>query len=257
MKPSRTRWRPIQTNMPVPSVLQIRTAQVVRVHRVTPELFTLDVVLPAEERFAFQAGQWVYLHLLNEAGEPVARGAFSMASAPGEAVEVLSFGIKIYGRLTAAFAELGVGDRIGVQGPFGVFTLPQEDVPLLMLAGGIGITPMRSLITEAQKSGRVAPIALIWTSKTREDLLYHQDFQSLAQESQGRFLYLPTLTRDVHPDWTGWRGRLDGEKLGVLALDWQTLHAYVCGPELYMSQAKQLLQERGITGKPRLHEEKF
>lgn len=243
--------------MQLPSVLQLRTAQVIRVHRVTPELFTLDLALPPEERFAFQAGQWVYLHALDEAGQPLARGAFSIAVAPREASEALSFGIKIYGRLTATFAELKAGDRIGVQGPFGVFTLPQEEVPLLLLAGGIGVTPMRSLIRGALDRGWSAPIVLIWTSKTTEDLLYHQDFLAWQQASSGVFVYHPTLTRDTHSDWRGWRGRLDGEKLDEIVIDWSTAHAYLCGPEMYMSQAKLLMQERGITGKPRLHEEKF
>ena len=243
--------------MAIPSVLQIRTAQVVRVHRVTPEVFLLELALAAEDRFAFQAGQWVYLHLLNDAGEPLARGAFSIASAPSEAGETLLFGINIYGQLTASLAELSVGSRVGVQGPFGVFVLPSEKAPLVLLAGGIGITPLRSLAREALDRGWSEPIHLLWASKTQEDLLYHEDFETWAKAYPKTFFYHPTLTRDPHPEWKGERGRVDEEKLQALAVDWERVHAFVCGPEAFMAQTRQLLQVRGIVGKPRLHEEKF
>ena len=174
-------------SMPVPSVLVIRPARVTLLHRATPELFMLEVALDAPADFTFVAGQWVYLHLVNDEGESLARAAFSIGSAPSEAEKELRFGVKIYGRLTAALAELRAGDRIGVQGPFGVFVLPSEPAPLLFLGGGIGITPLRSLIRGALDQGWPEPISLIWTTKTEEDLLYHQDFVRWQAEFAGRF----------------------------------------------------------------------
>lgn len=243
--------------MPLPSVLRIRTAQVIRVQHVTPELFTLTCALPAEEGFAFLAGQWVYLHLLDARGESVARGAFSVASAPVEREGALSFGIKVHGRLTQTFSTMKAGDVIGVQGPFGVFLLPKEPAPLVFLAAGIGVTPFRSLIREALAQESDQPIALIWISKAWDDLLYHQEFLAWQAASGGRFRYHPSLTRDPHPDWTGWRGRLEPWMLEALSFDWASAHGYVCGPPLFMERAKALLAERGVSGKPRFHEERF
>ncbi len=243
--------------MPLPSVLRVRTAQVTRVQHVTPELFTLTCALPAEEAFTFLAGQWVYLHLLDANGESLARGAFSIASAPAEGGAELAFGIKIYGRLTQTFSALRPGDRIGIQGPFGVFTLPKEPAPLVFLAGGIGVTPFRSLIREALERNDGGPIALVWISKAWDDLLYHQECLAWEAAAGGRFRYHPSLTRDPHPDWTGWRGRLEPWMLDALAVDWANAHAYVCGPPLFMERAKALLEDRGVSGRPRLHEERF
>ncbi len=243
--------------MPLPSVLQIRTAQVTRVQRVTPELFTLACRLPEGEPLAFLAGQWVYLHLLDEDGESLARGAFSIASAPVEGGGELAFGIKIYGRLTQTFSNLAVGDRIGVQGPFGVFVAPKEPAPLVFLAAGIGVTPFRSLIREALSQTNGSSLALIWVSRAWDDLLYHQEFSEWERASGGRFRYHPSLSRDPHPDWTGWRGRVEPWMLEALAVDWASAHAYVCGPPLFMERAKALLGERGVSGRPRLHEERF
>jgi ferredoxin-NADP reductase len=244
--------------MALPSVLLVRKARVSQIKFVTPELFTMSCVLPTEELFSFQAGQWVYLHLLNEQGESIAKGAFSIASAPSEGLADLSFAVKIYGRLTETFAAFKPGDQIGVQGPFGVFTLPKEEsTPTLFLAGGIGITPFRSMIREVLAQSSTAPTALIWVDRTWDNLLYHHEFEAWAKESNGRFLYHPTLTRDSQPDWTGWRGRLDATMLDSLPLDWATAQAYVCGPMPFMTQAKALLAERGLVGRARVHEERF
>ncbi len=243
--------------MPLPSVLRIRIAQVVRVQRVTPELFTLVCRLPEGEPFTFLAGQWVYLHLLDAQGESLARGAFSIASAPVEAGDALAFGIKIYGRLTQTFSNLNEGERIGVQGPFGVFTLPKEPVPLVFLAAGIGVTPFRSLIREALARPDGPTVSLVWIAKAWDDLLYHQEFIAWEAASHGRFRYHPALTRDPHPDWAGWRGRLEGWMIDALNVDWAVAHGYVCGPALFMERAKALLAERGVCGRPRFHEERF
>ena len=241
----------------LPSVLQIRKARVTRLWRATPELFTLDLELAPEDRFSFVAGQWVYLHLLTETGASLARGAFSIASAPEESSEEISFGIKIYGRLTATFAELNVGDQMGVQGPFGMFVLPPEPTPLVFLAGGIGITPMRSMIREALDQGWPESLLLIWTAKTEEDLIYHQEFLRWQEASAGQFQYAPSLTKEVRATWEGQRGRLSAEQLDGVRVDWDRAQAYVCGPERYMAEARMLLSARGIAGKPRYHEERF
>lgn len=244
--------------MALPSILVLRKARVLRINHVTPELFTMSCSLPLDEMISYQAGQWVYLHLLNEQGESIAKGAFSMASAPSEGSEELVFGIKLYGRLTQAFSMMKPGDAIGVQGPFGVFTLPKEQTtPMVFIAGGIGITPFRSLIREALTRSSSTPIALIWVDRTWDNLLYHHEFEAWAKASNGQFVYHPTLTRDSQPEWTGWRGRLEDWMFEALDFNWAMAEAYVCGPLPFMEQAKVLLTKRNLVGRGRVHEERF
>lgn len=243
--------------MATPSVLLIRKARVSRINHVTPELFTLTCVLEHPQDFTYQAGQWVYVHLLNEAGESIARGAFSIASAPAEDRMEIEFGIKVYGRLTTTFSEMQPGDVIGVQGPFGVFTLPKEPAPLVFLAGGVGITPFRSMVRQALATPSAEPIVLIWMEKMWEDLMFHHEFEAWQRVSGGRFRYYPALTRDVHPDWTGYRGHLSEAMFDELSVDWTRAHAYVCGPNRFIDEAKRFLGERGVLGHPRLHEERY
>lgn len=244
--------------MPLPSVLILRKARVLHVHQVTPELFTMSCALSEEEQISYQAGQWAYLHLLNEQGESIAKGAFSIASAPCEGSSEIVFGVKLYGRLTQAISEMKPGDQIGLQGPFGIFTLPKDSAaPIIFLAGGIGVTPFRSLICEALARSPSTPVALIWVDRTWDNLLYHHEFEAWVKASNGRFTYHPTLTRDSQPEWTGWRGRLDEWMLEALTIDWATAQAYVCGPMPFMDQAKGMLAKRGLAGRGRVHEERF
>ncbi len=243
--------------MPVPSVLRVREARVVRLHRFTSELFELECTLVDREEFAFIAGQWVYLHLVDEVGASLAKGAFSLANVPDE-TGVLRFGVKIYGRLTATLAEMRAGDRVGVQGPFGRFVLPAEDAPLAMFGGGIGVTPLRSMIQAAlEDRSRRAPIALFWASKAEEDLIYHAEFLAWQKAHPGRFTYVPSLTREHRADWPGERGRLEDRMLDQAGFPWDQAHAFSCGPQLFMDGVKNLLILRGIEGKPRYHEERF
>lgn len=244
-------------SMPVPSVLRIREARVVRLHRSTPELFELECTLVERDDFSFIAGQWVYLHLLDEAGASIAKGAFSVANAPQES-EDLRFGIKIYGRLTSTFADMHEGDRLGIQGPFGRFVLPVEDVPLAFFGGGIGITPLRSMAFAAlHDAARTAPLVVFWVARTEEELIYHTEFLAWQKAFPGRFMYVPSLTREHRVDWRGERGRLEARMLDQEGFAWDQAHAFTCGPQLFMDGIKGLLAARGLEGKPRYHEERF
>ncbi len=236
------------------SVLEIRPARLQTFVRHTPELFTFSCVL--DDSFVYQAGQWVYLHLLQADGTSLARAAFSMASAPHESD--FSFGVKIYGRFTETLASFQEGTMIGVQGPFGVFLLPSDDTPLVFFGGGIGITPLRSLLARAlHEKTRTAPLVLFWTARSQDELLYHEEFLAWERANPERFSYRPALTREPRTQWTGLRGRISNDMLENTALDWTCAQAFVCGSVVFMDEIKALLAMRGIIGRSRLHEERF
>ena len=108
-------------------------------HLSIPSIFLLN----NEGRIIFLAGQWVYWHLLNQDGSSWGRAAFSVSSAPGEFDEEFQLGVKVQG-FHQKGGQLQPGDVIGIQGPFGVFTLPKQADHLVFFAGGIGVTPFRA-----------------------------------------------------------------------------------------------------------------
>jgi ferredoxin-NADP reductase len=240
----------------IPSILQIRRARITKSVRRTPDLFCLTVELAEADRFLFRAGQWAYLHLLDENGTSLAKGAFSFASAPEESGTKFEFAIKIYGRLTQTFSELPVGATIGVQGPFGVFVLPKEaDVPIVCIAGGIGVTPFRSFLQALDKAERNERFVLIWIARTEPDLIFREEFKRFA-ETHPWFQYVESITRGEGISWDGKIGRLSAEWLDELAIHWEKAHVFSCGPLAMMYEAKTLVEKKGVEGK-RWAQERF
>lgn len=245
-------------------VLKIRPFRVAEITWETADVFTLHLEPkdPAD-MISFKAGQWIYLHLLNEDGSTWARAAYSIASAPEESGMRLRLGMKLAGDFTKQASKLMPDDVVAIQGPFGVFVLPPGEESLVIFAAGIGITPFRSMISSckaqsASLSGRQAErkVMLFYSNKTVEDIAYFEDFDALAKKSDW-FKTVFTLTQGEPSAWPGERGRINGEMLDrhLPSLDGYTFMA--CGPKSFMETIKLMLEERGVDTRTRLKQELF
>ena len=136
------------------------------------------------EVFAFKAGQFVMLRLLNPDGTMWRAKAYSVCSPPSERSHI-ELGFKIQGPFTQRAATLVAGDLVELAGPYGVFTLDKtpSDFEVAFLAGGIGVTPFYSMIREAtiQKSPRI--ISLLYANVTTEDSAYTEELLSLSDKN--------------------------------------------------------------------------
>jgi ferredoxin-NADP reductase len=157
----------------------------------------------------------------------------SIASAPGEplaiTVERLNDG-EVSPYLTE---ELRVGDPLEVRGPIGGYFVWEhgEGSPLLLVADGSGIVPLRSILRHRSRSGSGVPARLLYTSRTLPDVIYSAE---LDQHQDGVQLTY-TLTRSPPPGWTGHTGRLGTALLGQVA--WPTAAnplAFICGPTSFV-----------------------
>ncbi len=241
-------------------VLKIRPFRVAEITWETADVFTLHLepTDPAD-MISFQAGQWVYLHLLNADGSMWARAAYSIVSAPEESASRLRLGIKVAGDFTKKASKLMPDDMVGVQGPFGVFVLPPGEEPLVIFAAGIGITPFRSMIMEIEgRKSKVAKreVILFYSNKTVEDIAYFEELDALAKKSDW-FKPVFTLTQDEPKVWPGERGRINGEMLDrhVSSLEGYTF--MTCGPKPFMETIRFMLEERGVDTRTRLKQELF
>lgn len=243
--------------MPLNPVLVIRPYRVQELKWETADSFTMDIV-PVDESDAvtFAPGQWVYLHLLNPDGTTWARAAYSIANAPSDGMP-LELGIKLKGDFTRRASKLMPEDRVAVQGPFGVFTLPKQEGPLVVFAAGIGITPFRSMLREliAQKAER--PVVLFYSNKTVEDAPYLEELLEM-QKRAPWFTPVFNLTQAAPEQGTWERGRLDTDMIGrYLPNDTPETTYLMCGPVGFMDTIKQALSSRGIDVKKRLKQELF
>lgn len=195
--------------------------------------------------FEFEAGQAALIGLADREE----RVPYSIASAPAEVRQngTIDFLIKIEpsGRWGHQFDVLAPGIDIGVQGPFGTFTFPQdpEARKFLFIAGGTGISPIRAMIRQALLSGVQGSMKLLYSAKTADDFAYLPELGDMAAVN-GLDLRLH-VTREAPEAWGGQRGRIGRSQIAPLVDDPETL-CFVCGPESMVADVPPMLLELGI-----------
>ena len=220
------------------------TWQVAKVAAVAAETASVrTITLDVPDWPGHQAGQHLDIRLTDEDGY-VAERSYSIASAPGEpvaiTVERLDDG-EVSPYLTD---ELRTGDDLELRGPIGGYFVwePENGGPLLLLAGGSGIVPLRSILRHRERTGSTVPVRLLYSSRTLDDVIYRAEFDMAASGVE----VVHTLTRHQPPGWTGYARRVDAALLAEVA--WPaagTPLAYVCGPTNFVEAVSQALVQDG------------
>lgn len=246
----------------IPPSLQKRSYLVMTNQRLASEIFELRLKPEnPEDRIPMpEAGQWVYLELPDESGKPSdLRRAYSIASAPNEIEKEngeIIFAIKLAGEVTKALELCEEGSRLWLQGPFGRFVITHDQKnPVVFIAGGIGITPLRSMIIESLHKDPNRSLTLLLSCKTKEEIPYHSAMLELAGD-QPNFVYTPTCTRETGDKWNGMRGRISEDQLRQLLEQSPETEWYLCGPNSLMDELSALLKNIGVEAK-KIHTEKF
>ena len=217
---------------------------------------TVNIRLEPPEGFEFrhQPGQFAFLTIR---GGGVARQEhpFTISSAPGDA-DGVTFTVRGSGDYTATLGEVRVGATARVDGPFGLFSYaaraPKSD--LLLIAGGIGVTPMLSMLRTLIAAGDSRGIRLICVNHTADDIPFREELDAIgAERSNVRITHV--LTRQS--DWPGETGRLDAAMLARLLTDGdRRAAAFVCGPPAMMTATVAALRKAGVPRR-RIHTERF
>jgi len=193
--------------------------------------------------FSYRAGQAA--SIAAGAGAPT---PYSIASSPSETARYgwLEFLVKVDGssRFGAIVGGLQAGARLDLTGPAGGFTLDRvrDGEPILLIAGGTGIAPMRSIIREAIDSGRTGALSLVYSSRTPDEFPYLRELKDLA--TAGRLHLTLTLTGDAQ-DWVHARGRTGVNHLAELVMPQTT--AFVCGPPAMVADLPAALTTLGVS----------
>ncbi len=194
--------------------------------------------------FSYIPGQFVWVSFASAtvSQEPHAFTLSSTPSRPG----VLQFTIRACGDWTHTVGSLSIGDRAFIQGPFGrfchLFTDPDRE--LIMIAGGIGITPMLSMLRFMADHGDPRPVTLIWSNRSKEKMVFTEEMEALAAKLTALRL-IPILSRNTKKDER--TGRLDHRSLETMLRGCSRGSAiYVCGPPQMMKQVSTDLKTLGF-----------
>jgi len=238
------------------------TWQTATVHSLVDETASVRTIsLSVPDWAGHRAGQHLDIRLTAEDGYRAER-SYSIASAPGEpvaiTVERLDDG-EVSPYLTE---ELRAGDEIELRGPIGGYFVWEPGVdsgPLLLLAGGSGVVPLRAMLRHRSRVGSSVPVRLLYSARSWAEVIYRAELARLGDSVQ----VIYTLTREQPPGWTGYARRADQAMIAEVA--WpvaQAPLAYVCGPTNFVEAvaadlvalgypAQQVRTERfGATGTP-------
>lgn len=171
---------------------------------------------------------------------------FTIASAPTRPSS-FEFIVRTTGDWTGQLKNIQPGDRVLMNGPFGLFSHSQlpEEKEVIMIAGGIGATPMLSMLRYMADRKDQRKITLIWSNQTRRHIILQHEFRNLEAQLKGlRIFYI--LTRDF--EYGCEKGRLDRLKLERLTSDCGNSSAvFVCGPDQMMKAVKNFLVSLGFS----------
>ena len=208
----------------------------------TPRVKTLALTVPGWA--GHRAGQHLDVRLTAEDGYQAER-SYSIASAPGEplalTVERLDDGeVSPY-----LVDEAREGDGFEVRGPIGGYFVwePDDPAPVLLVGGGSGVVPLMSMARSRARAGGSAPMRLLYSSRSFDDVIYRDELDALAGNG---FEVVHTLTREQPPGWAGFSRRIDPELLAEVAWPAEDEpRVFVCGSTRFVDAAADGLVELG------------
>ena len=214
--------------------------RVASVQRELAGVFTLDLCpLDGVEVFAFEPGQFTMLYRFGVGEVPI-----SISGDPAHPHR-LTQTIRAVGSVTDALQQLGAGAMVGIRGPFGTAwpTTAAEGADLVILAGGIGLAPLRPLIYHLLANRkRYGAICIYYGARTPDEIL----FQTELEQWRSRFDLTVEVTVDrASPDWLGRVGVVTRLLAGRGFSPPDTI-ACLCGPEIMMRYGVQALRDLGV-----------
>jgi ferredoxin-NADP reductase len=218
-----------------------QVAKVTGVAAETPSVRTITLDVP--DWPGHQAGQHVDIRLTDEDGY-VAERSYSIASAPGEPVAITVERLDDGEVSTYLTDELRAGDDLELRGPIGGYFVwgPGDGGPLLLVAGGSGVVPLRSILRHRQRTGSTVAVRLLYSSRTLDDVIYHDELDHAAAGVE----VIHTLTRHQPPGWTGYARHVDMALLAEVAWPAAAMPlAYACGPTSFVEAVSQALVQSG------------
>jgi CDP-4-dehydro-6-deoxyglucose reductase len=224
--------------------IPVRTwpARVESLEPFTPEIMRLRLKLPRAARMQFLAGQ--YIDILMPGGK---RRAFSIASAPSEAdfIELHIKHVDGGGFTGHVFSDMQVKDILRIEGPLGTFFVRKKsNRPMIMMGGGTGFAPLKSMIEELIESGDQRPLTLFWGVAHESDL-YARALIEGWQGSHPHLDFVPVLA-DPHEGWTGKRGWVHEAVLRAFP-DLSSFDVYMSGPPAMVHSARSEFLAAGVT----------
>ena len=201
------------------------------------------------EGFSYRAGQFCDL-TLDDPSETDAEGntrGFTLASAPHENDLMVATRMRDTA-FKRVLKKMEPGAELKFDAPYGSFTLHGDaDIPAVFLSGGIGVTPIRSIVLQASRDRLPHRIVLFYSNRTPESTAFLDDL-SRAQQENPNFTLVGTMTQmeKSGADWDGETGFIDAEMLRKSVPDLDRPIFYISGPRAMVAAMRKTLDDAGV-----------
>lgn len=197
-----------------------------------------------EKRLEYTAGQFIEMYLPHD--NPDERGIkhwFTLSSSPTE--NLISNTTKFAGEHASTFKKTLFGlkprTKVKIVEPMGDFVLPKDKTkPLVFVAGGIGVTPFRSIVKWLTDTGENRKIQILLAANEPRDIIFEDLFRDYGAE-------VKTIVSEPTAEWKGEVGRLSANKIIELTGDTEGKLIYVSGPEPMVETLEKDMNEHGVS----------
>jgi predicted ferric reductase len=193
--------------------------------------------------FRFKPGQFGWLTVW---GSPfkITGHPFSFSSSAEVADRRVEMTIRNLGDFTSEIHKVPVGQRVYLDGPYGTFSIGNPADMHVLIAGGVGITPMVSMIRTLADRGDERPVILLYSSKDWESITFREELETLKERLNLTVIH---VLRDPPPGWTGEHGYLTAEMFKRHLPPPYADHEYfICGANVMMDAIEEALGEMNV-----------
>lgn len=236
-----------------PRSVRKRPYRLAQVRNERDRVWTVEIEAHGHDSIPFEPGQFVWLTFADSPWS-LRQHPFTIASSAANPAR-LEFTIKELGDFTSTIGRLPIGSTVFVDGPAGGFRLPADAPRAVLVAGGIGITPMLSILRSMHDRNDRRPVTLIYANQTLEKAALRHELDRLAQSLPLRIVHVLE-----HPPehWTGPTGYVTPEVLdrALSTEDFASAVFMICGPDPMMNAVESALLDRTVS-RDRIRSERF
>jgi predicted ferric reductase len=243
----------LHTRLVKPLILKKNPYRVAEIKSERADATTLVIEAVDHEGMHFEAGQYAWI-TIGDSPFSLQQHPFSFSSSADEPTR-LEFTSKPLGDWTETWPDVEPGANVYLEGPYGAFTI-HWDSPCgaVFLAGGIGVTPIMSILRTLADRGDERPYLLIYANTSWEGVIYREEIKDLEQRLN---LSVVHVLEEPPDDWEGEEGFVDPDVLDRhLPEDQDQYFYYLCGPEPMMDMVEPELVSRDIP-LPMIKSERF
>jgi predicted ferric reductase len=220
-----------------------RPYRITEVRKERGDTLTLVMQPDGHPGFRFSPGQFGWLTLW---GSPfkITAHPFSFSSSAADADGRVEMSIRNLGDFTSAIHKVPVGQRVYIDGPYGAFTIGKPADMHVLIAGGVGVTPMMSMIRTLADQADKRPVVLLYGGQDWDSITFREELEALKARLNLTIVY---VLAKPPAGWTGEQGFINAEMFKRHLLPPYADHEYfICGPNVMMDAIEKALGEMNV-----------